>query len=333
MVPGIENGLSPTEASFMRADDLSILTNDNPRGMDVKLHGTPNSPGFNAVPVAVKIDQAGPRHGHGLFPEADKGLWQGRQEGTFSLEHLPDRPLGRCRMPKLFGAFDRVLSQPFVQFLEIGHFKPRRAAERAGFLDKVFGLTLFPACSATASDRIYQMTGTHFGERLVELARLARQDRVDAESLPPVWHTHLSDNATVAEWLTHRIHEIDRMVQKATTIAVLVNEEKKVEPLALELNRRLEEINLSAVPCKDGKVIGNDRDVRVFNIRHIKGLEFEAVFFVDLDQTIFKHPDLFSKYLYVGATRAATYLGATLCGDVPKQIKPLSHHFGKDWSL
>ena len=63
------------------------------------------------------------------------------------------------------------------------------------------------------------------------------------------------------------------MVQKATTIAVLVNEEEQVEPLALELNDRLEEINLSAVACKDGKVVGNDRDVRVFNIQHIKVLE------------------------------------------------------------
>lgn len=158
-------------------------------------------------------------------------------------------------------------------------------------------------------------------------------DRLDAEGLPPIWQTHLSDNATIAEWLTQRIHEIDRMVQKATTIAVLVNEEEHVEPLALELNDRLEEINLSAVACKDGKVVGNDRDVRVFNIQHIKGLEFEAVFFVDLDKTIAQHPDLFSKYLYVGATRAATYLGVTFHGDIPEQIEPLAHHFGQDWSL
>jgi DNA helicase IV len=153
------------------------------------------------------------------------------------------------------------------------------------------------------------------------------------EGLPPIWQTRLSDNATIAEWLTQRIHEIDRMVQKATTIAVLVNEEEHVEPLALELNDRLEEINLSAVACKDGKVVGNDRDVRVFNIQHIKGLEFEAVFFVDLDKTIAQHPDLFSKYLYVGATRAATYLGVTFHGDIPEQIEPLAHHFGQDWSL
>lgn len=158
-------------------------------------------------------------------------------------------------------------------------------------------------------------------------------DRLDAEGLPPVLHSHLGDNSAVVKWLAKRIREIDLMVQKATTIAVLVNEEEQVEPLALELNDRLEEINLSAVPCKDGKVVGNDRDVRVFNIRHIKGLEFEAVFFVDLDETVSKHPDLFSKFLYVGATRAATYLGVTFKGDVPRQIEPLLHHFGEDWAI
>ena len=158
-------------------------------------------------------------------------------------------------------------------------------------------------------------------------------NRVDAEGLPPVWHAELNDNSAVAEWLAKRIKEVDRIVQKATTIAVLVTEEEQVEQLAEELNDRLEEINLSAAACKDGKVVGNDRDVRVFDIRHIKGLEFEAVFFVDLDQLVFRYPDLFAKYLYVGATRAATYLGVTFKGQVPKQIEPLMHHFGEDWSV
>lgn len=106
------------------------------------------------------------------------------------------------------------------------------------------------------------------------------------------------------------------MVGKAPTIAVLVNEEELVEPMATVLNTRLQEISLSAVACKDGKVVGNDRDVRVFNIEHIKGLEFEAVFFVGSDQTVDKYPDLHTKYLYVGATRAANYLGITFSSGI-----------------
>lgn len=181
--------------------------------------------------------------------------------------------------------------------------------------------------------------------RLVDLAKdvaslggsqaedIVLPDRLDAEGLSPVWQDELSNHAQVSDWLMSRIHEIDRMLQRSTTIAVLVNEESDVEPLAIALNDRLEEISLSAVACKDGKVVGNDRDVRVFDIRHIKGLEFEAVFFVGLDETIAKHADLFAKFLYVGATRAANYLGVTFTEAIPEQVINLAPHFKKEWPM
>ncbi|MEJ6780936.1 ATP-binding domain-containing protein [Aminobacter sp. Piv2-1] len=157
-------------------------------------------------------------------------------------------------------------------------------------------------------------------------------DRVDNEGVPPVWASDLGSDDRVADWLALRIREIERIVGKVPTIAVLVNEEGLVEPLATVLNTRLQEISLSAVACKDGKVVGNDRDVRVFNIEHIKGLEFEAVFFVGLDQTIDKLPDLYTKYLYVGATRAANYLGVTFTAEVRQEVRALAGHFQVAWS-
>lgn len=69
----------------------------------------------------------------------------------------------------------------------------------------------------------------------------------------------------------------------------------------------------------------------MFDIKHIKGLEFEAVFFIDVDQLALLHPTLFDKYLYVGATRAATYLGVTCRDSLPQDIESLGSHFGKDW--
>lgn len=180
-------------------------------------------------------------------------------------------------------------------------------------------------------------------QRLVDLAKavaalggseaedIILPDRIDVEGLSPVWKDGLADFAKVSDWLTSRIHEIDRMLGRATTIAVLVNDEADVEPLAVALNDRLEEISLAAVACKDGKVVGNDRDVRVFDIRHIKGLEFEAVFFVGLDQTVAKHSELFAKFLYVGATRAANYLGVTFAGEIPEVVAPLGSHFQREW--
>jgi hypothetical protein len=43
---------------------------------------------------------------------------------------------------------------------------------------------------------------------------------------------------------------------------------------------------------------------------------------------------IFDKYLYVGATRAATYLGLTCDGpQLPAKIQPLEALFGKTWKL
>jgi hypothetical protein len=156
-------------------------------------------------------------------------------------------------------------------------------------------------------------------------------DRVDIAGVAPVWAENLTTYQEQAEWLARRISEIDKMVREATTIAVLVNSEQHVQPLADALSAHLEEISLAAVACRDGRDVGNDRDVRVFSVQHIKGLEFEGVFFVGLDETIEVLPELFGKYLYVGATRAATYLGITFSGEIPDLLSPLRSHFAEDW--
>ena len=155
---------------------------------------------------------------------------------------------------------------------------------------------------------------------------------LDVYGVPPVWESNLKGTSKVAKWLARRIIEVDQQTDGKSTIAVLLNDEESIEQLAAELSENLEEINLPAVACLRGKVIGNNREVRIFDISHIKGLEFEAVFFVDLDQTITKHSDLFPKYLYVGATRAAKYLGITFSGEIPDLVEPLAKHFGADWS-
>lgn len=156
-------------------------------------------------------------------------------------------------------------------------------------------------------------------------------DRVDSDGVAPVWTTYRGTVEETAAWLTDRILEVEAIVTAIPSIAVLVNEESEVEPLASALGARLQDRNIKAAACKDGKVVGNDRDVRVFHIKHIKGMEFEAVFFVNLDQTIRVQPELFAKFLYVGATRAATYLGITFSDDIPGVVAGLAHHFEDRW--
>jgi hypothetical protein len=44
-----------------------------------------------------------------------------------------------------------------------------------------------------------------------------------------------------------------------------------------------------------------------------------------------QEPDLFYKCLYVGATRAATYLGMTCVEDLPDALQAMASLFTRDW--
>ena len=133
-----------------------------------------------------------------------------------------------------------------------------------------------------------------------------------------------------ASWIAERIMEVERTVKDMPTVAVLVNRAEDVEAMAEELTRHLESVNLRAVAC-DERSLGEGTDVRVFEIRHIKGLEFEAVFFVGVDQLAELKPDLFDRYLYVGATRAATYLGIACADRLPSRLEGLRSTFCNHW--
>jgi len=156
-------------------------------------------------------------------------------------------------------------------------------------------------------------------------------ERVDNEGVKPVLAEQLSDHGEIIKWLALRIAEIEEFVNRLPSIAILVNLEEEIQTLAEGLNEALADRNIRVVGCPRGQVMGQDNDVRVFEVQHIKGLEFEAVFFIGIDKLAFLHPDLFDKYLYVGATRAATYLGVTCDGGLPNRVVGLRELFGRDW--
>lgn len=175
---------------------------------------------------------------------------------------------------------------------------------------------IFPAMEFRLIDISYRQS-----ERLNALAALLADDDAPAASrtpehldnpgVPPVLGLDLGDGERLVAWLAARIGEIEGTLKQLPTVAVLVNDAATMQALAPRLNAALASSNIRAVACPDGQVMGQGNDVRVFEVEHIKGLEFEAVFFVDVDRLEAGGPDLFRRYLYVGATRAATYLGMT----------------------
>ena len=156
-------------------------------------------------------------------------------------------------------------------------------------------------------------------------------ENVDYDEVQPVLAEDLPAQADIINWLAKRIVEIESFVQQLPSIAILVDCEERVQSLASVLNVALSNQNIRVVACPNGQVMGQDNDVRVFDIQHIKGLEFEAVFFISIDRLANMYPDLFDKFLYVGATRAATYLGVTCEGKLPASIAGLRPMFARGW--
>ncbi|MGO7157611.1 ATP-binding domain-containing protein [Rhizobium leguminosarum] len=170
----------------------------------------------------------------------------------------------------------------------------------------------------------------HISDPDAEEAQLPQ--RVNNEGFQPVIGTGINSVEGTVEWLSNRIGEIERLAEEFPPIAILVTSEEEVIPFANALNLRLSESNIRVVPCPFGQLAGQDSDVRVVDVRHIKGLEFEAVFFVGIDRLEQSEPTLFEKFLYVGATRAALFLGVTTAGiGLPKRIASIEHVFAESW--
>jgi len=166
-----------------------------------------------------------------------------------------------------------------------------------------------------------------------ETVDVALPEDVDNEGVLPVLGTSLASREEVVVWLARRIVEIEQFTRPLPSVAVLVNDEAEVGPLAEGLKAALVDQNLNVVACYEGRSVGEENDIRVFDVQHIKGLEFEAVFFIGVDTLAALRPELFDKYLYVGATRAATYLGLTCAGSkLPQKIETLQAGFAADWS-
>jgi hypothetical protein len=156
---------------------------------------------------------------------------------------------------------------------------------------------------------------------------------VENEGMPAVLGISLPDTTAIVSWLSKRIVEIECFTGSLPTTAVLVNSEDDVQTIAKALDEALAEHNIRAIACPGGQAVGQDNDVRVFDVQHIKGLEFEAIFFLNIDRLSEEKPDLFDKYLYVGATRAATYLGITTADSMlPLRLTSLRDCFKDNWA-
>jgi hypothetical protein len=128
-----------------------------------------------------------------------------------------------------------------------------------------------------------------------------------------------SDEAIKVNWIAERILEIYHAYgsQYIPSIAIFLPKEGvNINVFAESLGSKdiLADVGIEVRASSDGNVLGNQNTVRVFPVDYIKGMEFEAVFFHNLDGISRGQAsdEMLMKNLYVGLSRATFYMGVTI---------------------
>ena len=156
-----------------------------------------------------------------------------------------------------------------------------------------------------------------------------------ADNDPPVLVRHAPEETEGAEWIAQRIKEIyDLSGGRLPTVGVLLPTEADVEPFTALLREALFDASIDVEASLAGQSLGETNKVRVFCVDHIKGLEFESVFFCDIDVMAEKQGDLIDKFVYVGLSRARSFLGMTYRGAFPPKLDviKLDLHFAEQFA-
>lgn len=156
----------------------------------------------------------------------------------------------------------------------------------------------------------------------------------DTYKTPSLLKFQSANGEKVGDWITQRVHEIYEINDsKLPSIAIFVPEEDDIETAYQIIHEKLNDISIDVEMCREGKILGTGSKIRIFSVQFIKGLEFEGVFFLDIDEIHNKMPDLLDKFLYVGLTRATTFLGVTYKTQFPERIQFIEDNFDSgDWS-
>lgn len=137
-----------------------------------------------------------------------------------------------------------------------------------------------------------------------------------------------SDLDMKIDWITKQIISINKTYQNhLPSIAILVHNPETLRKYeeALRSQEELIENGVKVVSCPDGRMLGNATDIRIFEMKYIKGMEFQAVFFIDIDMLSSSEPDLLDRYLYVGVSRASFYLAVTVAEKLPERLQYLEN--------
>ncbi len=142
----------------------------------------------------------------------------------------------------------------------------------------------------------------------------------------PVKFKYNSKNE-LKEWLVSKINSLYKIYDnQLPTIALFVPKEDDIGKLFNLINEDLYQNSIDLEECVKGK-IGENNKVKIFSIEYIKGMEFEAVFIIDIDKIEIIYPELINEFIYVGLTRAASFLAIAYSLDFPRNLKYIEDDF------
>lgn len=160
----------------------------------------------------------------------------------------------------------------------------------------------------------------------------------DSKKIPsPLWFES-NNEEDKAQWIVDRILEVKKayatIYSKMPSIAVFVSSADEIPTLKenMEDSEDLENAGIDVINCSNGDIDPRKDTVRLFPIDMVKGMEFEVVFFHNLD--LIRNTKLIDRYLYIGLSRAAFYMGVTASDDVDANIQKVMPLFkqGGTWS-
>lgn len=136
---------------------------------------------------------------------------------------------------------------------------------------------------------------------------------------------------TKLEWISKRISEVYRAYgEQLPSIAIFVNDKGYI-PKFIENLKETEFFKTNKVDVLDGandKSKTTENHICVYPIDVVKGMEFDVVFFHNIDNASVD-TEILKRYIYVGVSRAAFFLGITLS----EQNVEITKYFdkNKDW--
>lgn len=144
----------------------------------------------------------------------------------------------------------------------------------------------------------------------------------------PLWFES-NDLEEKASWMAKRVLEVQAAYKKVPSIAIFVNNTQEAQDLydALKSEEILENAGIDVINCTANDELYAPDSIRIFLLERVKGMEFEVVFFYNIDEVV--KTKLIDQYLYVALSRATFYMAVASNEIKDPQLLELSERFSK----